>query len=58
MFKIINNLVKVPTDRLPYPQIVNTRGYLQNFRQLNTNITFLFPASIKIWNRLPIIWST
>ena len=58
LFKIINNLVKVSaTDELLNPQTNATRGHTRRFKQLNTNIdSYLhsfFPATIKLWNKLP-----
>ena len=66
MFKIINNLVEVPTDGLLHPQIIYTRGHLQKFRQLNTKFNidcFLHSISccdqdLEIGIDYQLIWST
>ena len=54
LYKIINNLVEVPTDGILVPSELQLRGHTRKFFQLQCSVNaFLFPQAIKLWNHLP-----
>ena len=57
LYKIINNLVEVPTDGILVPSELQLRGHTRKFLQLQCSVNAFsysfFPQAIKLWNHLP-----
>ena len=57
LYKIINNLVEVPTDGILLPSELQLRGHTRKFLQLQCRVNAFsysfFPQAIKFWNHLP-----
>ena len=57
LYKIINNLVEVPTDGILLPSELQLRGHTRKFLQLQCRVNAFsysfFPQAIKSWNHLP-----
>ena len=57
MYKIVNNLVEVPTDGILIPSELRLRGHAKKFLQpqcsVNAYLYSFFPQAIKLWNHLP-----
>ena len=57
LYKIINNLVEVPTDGILFPSELKLRGHTSKFLQLQCRVNAFsysfFPQAIKLWNHLP-----
>ena len=57
MYKIVNNLVEIPTDGILIPSELRLRGHAKKFLQpqcrVNAYLYSFFPQGIKLWNHLP-----
>ena len=57
MYKIVNNLVEVPTDDILIPSELRLRGHAKKFLQpqcsVNAYLYSFFPQAIKLWNHFP-----
>ena len=57
MFKIMNNLLDVPTDTILLPSSLQLRGHHKKIQQLpcrvDAYVYSFFPQAIKLWNVLP-----
>jgi len=57
MYKIMNNLVDVPTNTILLLSTLQLRGYTEKLQQLpcrvNAYTYSFFPQAIKLWNSLP-----
>ena len=58
MYKIMNNLVDVPTDTMLLPSSLQMRGHSEKIPcRVNAYVCSFFPHGIKLWNafsQLPI----
>ena len=56
LFKIMNQLVELPSEGLLIPSCTYTRGHNKKLWQLQARIDSyqnFFPDAIKLWNKLP-----
>ena len=57
MYKIMNNLVDIPTDAILFPSTLQLCGLTKKIQQLSCRVNAyansFFPHAIKLWNDLP-----